>query len=47
LIKLAVESHNGNERELMEYFALDFENYYDGMLLYGSDTALCNHDRTY
>jgi hypothetical protein len=33
LIKLAVESHNGNERELTEYFALDFENDYDGMFM--------------
>jgi hypothetical protein len=33
LIKLAVESHNGNERELTEYFALDFQNDYDGMFM--------------
>ena len=34
LIKLAVESHNGNQRELTEYFALDFENDYDGMFMF-------------
>src|SRR2546430_7918601 len=33
LIKLAVESHNGNQRELTEYFALDFDNDYDGMFM--------------
>jgi hypothetical protein len=33
LIKLAVESHNGAERQLTEYFALDFENDYDGMFM--------------
>jgi len=33
LIKVAVESHNGAERQLTEYFALDFENDYDGMFM--------------
>jgi hypothetical protein len=33
LIKLAVESRNGAQRELTEYFALDFENDYDGMFM--------------
>ena len=33
LIKLAVERRNGDERELTEYFALDFENDYDGMFM--------------
>lgn len=33
LIKLAVERRNGDERELAEYFALDFENDYDGMFM--------------
>ena len=33
LIKLSVESRNSNERELTEYFALDFENDYDGMFM--------------
>jgi hypothetical protein len=33
LIKLAVESHDGDVRELTEYFALDFENDYDGMFM--------------
>ena len=31
LIKLAVESRDGAKRELTEYFALDFQNDYDGM----------------
>ena len=33
LIKLAVESRDGAKRELTEYFALDFENDYDGMFM--------------
>jgi hypothetical protein len=33
LIKVAVESRNGAQRELTEYFALDFENDYDGMFM--------------
>src|SRR6266498_3211625 len=33
LIKLAVESHDGDVRELTEYFALDFDNVYDGMFM--------------
>lgn len=33
LIKLAVESRDGAQRELTEYFALDFENDYDGMFM--------------
>jgi len=33
LIKLAVESHDGDVRELTEYFALDFDNDYDGMFM--------------
>lgn len=33
LVKLAVERRNGDERELAEYFALDFENDYDGMFM--------------
>jgi hypothetical protein len=33
LIKLAVESRNGDEHELTEYFALDFDNDYDGMFM--------------
>jgi len=33
LIKLAVESHEGGVRELTEYFALDFDNDYDGMFM--------------
>jgi hypothetical protein len=33
LIKLTVESHKGKERQLTEYFALDFENDYDGMFM--------------
>jgi len=33
LIKLAVESRNGAQRELTECFALDFENDYDGMFM--------------
>jgi hypothetical protein len=33
LIKLAAESWNGTERQLTEYFALDFENDYDGMFM--------------
>lgn len=33
LIKLAVESRNGAQHELTEYFALDFENDYDGMFM--------------
>ena len=33
LIKLAVESRDGSKRELTEYFALDFENDYDGMFM--------------
>ncbi len=33
LIKLAVESRDGNERKLTEYFALDFDNDYDGMFM--------------
>ena len=33
LIKLAVESHDGDVRQLTEYFALDFENDYDGMFM--------------
>jgi hypothetical protein len=33
LIKLAVESHGGDVRELTEYFALDFENDYNGMFM--------------
>jgi hypothetical protein len=33
LIKLKVESHNGAERQLTEYFALDFENDYNGMFM--------------
>jgi hypothetical protein len=33
LIKLAVESRDGGKRELTEYFALDFENDYDGMFM--------------
>jgi hypothetical protein len=33
LIKLAVERRNGAERELTEYFALDFDNDYDGMFM--------------
>src|SRR6266480_4075108 len=41
LIKLAVERRNGDERELAEYFALDFENDYDGMfMLVRKETAL-------
>src|SRR5213075_1683904 len=32
LIKLAVESHDGGVRKLTEYFALDFDNDYDGIL---------------
>ncbi len=34
LIKLAVESRDGAKRELTEYFALDFENDYDGMFMH-------------
>ncbi len=33
LIKLAMESHDGDVRELTEYFALDFDNDYDGMFM--------------
>jgi hypothetical protein len=33
LIKVAVECRNGAQRELTEYFALDFENDYDGMFM--------------
>ena len=33
LIKLAVESREGGGRQLTEYFALDFENDYDGMFM--------------
>ena len=33
LIKLKVESHNGAEHELTEYFALDFEDDYNGMFM--------------
>lgn len=33
LIKLAVESRDGVQRELTEYFALDFESDYDGMFM--------------
>jgi hypothetical protein len=33
LIKVAVERHDGDVRELTEYFALDFENDYDGMFM--------------
>src|SRR6266436_2289592 len=33
LIKLAVESRDGNERKLTEYFALDCDNDYDGMFM--------------
>src|SRR5947207_326488 len=33
LIKLAVESRDGAKRELTEYFALDFENDYEGMFM--------------
>jgi len=33
LIKLAVESHDSDEHELTEYFALDFDNDYDGMFM--------------
>jgi hypothetical protein len=33
LVKLAVERRNGDVRELTEYFALDFENDYDGMFM--------------
>src|SRR5215831_16700340 len=33
LIKLAVESRDGAQRELTEYFALDFENDYDRMFM--------------
>jgi hypothetical protein len=33
LIKLVVESRDGAKRELTEYFALDFENDYDGMFM--------------
>src|SRR5882724_8663180 len=33
LIKLAVESRDSAKRELTEYFALDFENDYDGMFM--------------
>jgi hypothetical protein len=33
LIKVAVESRDGAKRELTEYFALDFENDYDGMFM--------------
>ena len=33
LIKVAVESRDGAKRELAEYFALDFENDYDGMFM--------------
>ena len=33
LIKLAVESRDDNERKLTEYFALDFDNDYDGMFM--------------
>jgi hypothetical protein len=33
LIKLAVESRDGVQRELTEYFALDFENDYNGMFM--------------
>jgi len=33
LIKVAVESCDGAKRELTEYFALDFENDYDGMFM--------------
>jgi hypothetical protein len=33
LIKLTVERRNGAQRELTEYFALDFENDYDGMFM--------------
>ena len=33
LIKLAVESHNGAKQELTEYFALNFDNDYDGMFM--------------
>ena len=33
LVKLAVERRNGDKRELTEYFALDFENDYNGMFM--------------
>ena len=33
LIKLAVESHDGGVRKLTEYFALDFDNDYDGIFM--------------
>ena len=33
LIKVAVESRDGAKRELTEYFALNFENDYDGMFM--------------
>ena len=33
LIKLAVENRNGAKRELTEYFALNFDNDYDGMFM--------------
>ena len=33
LIKLKVESNNGGQHQLTEYFALDFENDYDGMFM--------------
>src|SRR4029453_18733689 len=33
LVKLAVERRNGDVRELTEYFALDFENDYNGMFM--------------
>src|SRR5204862_282485 len=33
LIKLGVETHEGGVRELTEYFALDFDNDYDGMFM--------------
>jgi hypothetical protein len=33
LVKLAVESRDGPKRELTEYFALDFQNDYDGMFM--------------
>src|SRR5438045_5897808 len=36
LIKLAVESHDDGVRELTEYFALDFDNDYDGMSMLAS-----------
>lgn len=33
LTKVAVESRNGAQRDLTEYFALDFDNDYDGMFM--------------